>query len=142
MERLPPVGRRAGRVIVDLLKRLSEVPPLSKPSGLKPKFKRMKSTRIFYDSEDFRMRLDESSPAHYDVELARVDPEGLMWVQTYRIYGTDWRGNLLIYERRWIHSRGQANLRPQMVDSLLNKLAIPLNAIPGRLEVILGGRRP
>lgn len=91
--------------------------------------------RVFYDYRDFQKRLAASSPAHYDVELEKSDPEGLVWVQKYRIYGTDSRGTLIIYERRWIHPSVQANLRPHMVDRFVMTFAKPLNAVPGRIEV-------
>ena len=56
-------------------------------------------SRKLYDYRDFQIRLDASSPAHYDVELERRDLKGRIWVQTYRIYGADRRGNLIIFER-------------------------------------------
>ena len=91
--------------------------------------------RVFYDYRDFQMRLDTSSPAHYDVELVSRDSKRRIWIQTYKIYGADRRGNLLIFERKWIHSTSLAGLRQAMVDSFIANYARPLNAVPGRLEV-------
>ncbi len=96
----------------------------------------MRATRIFYDYRDFQMRLDASSPAHYDVELVKRDAKGRFWAQTYKIYGTDRKGRLIIFERKWVHSNSLAGLRPAMIDSFVAKYAMPLNAVPGRIEVV------
>ena len=95
-----------------------------------PKFR-----RIFYDYRDFRSRLDDASPAHFDVELVRRDSRGRIWIQTYKIYGADTKVNLIIFERKWVHSDNLAALRTAMVDSFIANYARPLNAVPGRMEV-------
>ena len=95
-----------------------------------------KLRRVFYDYRDFRARLDDASPAHFDVELVRRDSRGRIWIQTYKIYGADTKGNLIIFERKWVHSENLAALRPAMVDSFIANFAKPLNAVPGRIEVI------
>ena len=94
-----------------------------------------KLRRIFYDYHDFRARLDDASPAHFDVELVRRDSRGRIWIQTYKIYGVDRRGSLILFERKWVHSDTLAGLRPAMVDSFVSNYAKPLNAVAGRLEV-------
>ena len=91
--------------------------------------------RVFFDFKDFRLRLDDLSPVHYDVGLDRLDPGGRKWAQTQRIYGVDRKGMLIIYERRWVHSSVQAGLRASMVDRFVATFAKPLNAVPGRIEV-------
>jgi len=48
---------------------------------------RSRPTRVFYDYNDFRLRLADSSPVHYDIGLDKLDPKGKRWVQTYRLYG-------------------------------------------------------
>ena len=94
--------------------------------GLKPVETEVpKLARVFYDFKDFQMRLAQSSPAHYDVELAKLDSEGQTWVQKYRIYGADCHGNLIVFERRWIHSSAQANLRPHMIDVFVTRCVRP-----------------
>ena len=95
-----------------------------------------KLRRIFYDYRDFRARLDDASPAHFDVELVRRNSRGRIWIQIYRIYGADRKGDLIIFERKWVHSDNLATLRPAMVDAFIANFARPLNAVPGRIEVV------
>ena len=95
-----------------------------------------KLRRIFYDYRDFRARLDDASPTHFDVELVRRDSRGRIWIQTYKIYGADRKGDLIIFERKWVHSDNLAALRPAMVDAFIANFARPLNAVPGRIEVL------
>ena len=94
-----------------------------------------KMARIFYDFRDFRLRLDYGSPVHYDIGLDKLDPEGKKWVTTFRIYGTDRKGHLIIWERRWFHNFMQAPHREKMNEDFIRNYAEPLNAVPGRMEV-------
>lgn len=96
----------------------------------------LKMKRVFYDFNDYQLRLDASSACHYDIELEKRDAEGLEWVQRYKIYGMDRRGNLIVFERRWAHASDQARFRPLMADMFVNACAKPLNAVPGRLEIV------
>lgn len=90
--------------------------------------------RIFYDLKDLRARLAENSPVHYDICLDELDSSEGRWAQIYRIYGIDRRGNLIVHERRWLHTSDQADLRPLMADRFVTTVARPLNGLPGRLE--------
>ena len=92
-------------------------------------------TRVFYNLADFRVRLSENSPVHYDIDLNRLDPPRDLWAQTFRVYGTDRKGGLIVHESRWIHTSGQASARKAMADSFITRVAAPLNGVPGRLEV-------
>ena len=90
--------------------------------------------RVFYSLADFRVRLSDNSPVHYDISLNRLDTPEDWWALTFRVYGTDRNGGLIVHERRWIHTSGQANSRKEMADSFITKVAAPLNGVPGRLE--------
>jgi len=97
--------------------------------------------RVFYNFDDFRVRLDENSPAHYDVEVKRLDPQGVRWTLLFKVYGVDRRGRVIIYEAKWAHSYNQTPRRQKVIDELTEKYATPLNAIPGRIETETGGVR-
>jgi hypothetical protein len=53
----------------------------------------------------------------------------------FRIFAMDRRGRLIIFEHRWPHNYLQTLQRQSVTDSLVNKYADPLNALPGRIEV-------
>ena len=91
-------------------------------------------TRIFYNYQDFRARLADNSPVHYDIGLRQLDPEGERMEQTYRLYGADRRGRLIVYERRWPHNHAQVKQRSQIAEDFIKNIAQPLNAVPGRIE--------
>ena len=91
--------------------------------------------RVFYDYRDFRLRLDDSSPVHYDVDLTKRDSKGRIWMARFKLFGRDRKGRLMIFEQKWLHSDSLSYLRPAMVNTFVAKYARPLNAVPGRLEV-------
>ena len=92
-------------------------------------------TRIFYNFQDFRLRLDDGSPVHYDILLEKKDSTGSKWVSTYRIFGVDRRGTRIVFEQKWHHSIVEAMLRPYMSEKFIATYARPLNATAGRIEL-------
>ncbi len=91
--------------------------------------------RIFYLYSDSRVRVDDNSPVHFDVDVRRMDTQGMRWVLTFRVYAMDRRERLIIFEHKWAHTYIQTPQRDEVVRELIEKFAEPLNAIPGRLEV-------
>ena len=91
--------------------------------------------RVFYIYPDFRLRVDDNSPVHYDGDVRRLDPQGNKWILTFRIFALDRRGRLIIFEHKWPHSYIQTLQRQTYMQELIQKYADPLNALPGRMEV-------
>ena len=91
--------------------------------------------RVFFLYPDFRVRVDDNSPVHYDVDVRSVDPQGNRWLLTFRVFALDRRGRLIIFEHRWPHSYIQTIQRQSVAKELIEKYADPLNALPGRIEV-------
>ena len=91
--------------------------------------------RVFFLYPDFRVRVDDNSPVHYDADVRQLDSQGTKWVLTFRIFGLDRRGRLVIFEHRWPHSYIQTLQRQSVIRELIEKYADPLNALPGRIEV-------
>ena len=91
--------------------------------------------RVFYLYPDFRIRVDDNSPVHYDVDVKAVDTQGTKWLLTFRVFGLDRRGRLIIIDHRWSHNYHQTLQRQSVTDDLIRKYADPLNARPGRIEV-------
>ncbi len=91
--------------------------------------------RVFFLYPDFRMRVDDNSPVHYDVDVRRLDSQGTQWLLTFRIFALDRRGRLIIFEHKWPHSYIQTLQRQSVTQDLVEKYADPLNALPGRIEV-------
>lgn len=91
--------------------------------------------RIFLVYSDFRIRVDDNSPVHYDVDVRRVDTQGQQWVMTFRIFALDRKGRLIIFEHKWSHNYLQTLQRQAIIKEFVEKYADPLNAIPGRIEV-------
>ncbi len=91
--------------------------------------------RVFFLYPDFRMRVDDNSPVHYDVDVRRLDSQGTQWLLTFRIFALDRRGRLIIFEHKWPHSYIQTLQRQSVTQDLIEKYADPLNALPGRIEV-------
>ncbi len=91
--------------------------------------------RVFYLYSDFRVRVDDNSPVHFDVDVRKTDPQGMRWILTFKVYAMDRRGRLIIFEHKWVHTYIQTPQRDDMIRDLIGKFAEPLNAIPGRLEV-------
>ncbi|HXW37511.1 MAG TPA: hypothetical protein VEJ36_06400 [Nitrososphaerales archaeon] len=46
----------------------------------------------------------------------------------------DSKGGLIVHERRWVHSSAQTRHRAQIVEDFIRNIAVPLNAVAGRLE--------
>ncbi len=91
--------------------------------------------RVFFLYPDFRVRVDDNSPVHYDVDVRRVDSQGTQWLLTFRVFALDRRGRLIIFEHKWPHSYIQTLQRQTVMQDLIEKFADPLNALPGRIEV-------
>ncbi len=91
--------------------------------------------RVFFLYPDFRVRVDDNSPVHYDVDVRRVDSQGTSWLLTFRVFALDRRGRLIIFEHKWPHSYIQTLQRDSVTQDLIEKYADPLNALPGRMEV-------
>ncbi|MDE1854369.1 MAG: hypothetical protein KGI38_11575 [Thaumarchaeota archaeon] len=91
--------------------------------------------RIFLLYPDFRIRVDDNSPVHYEVDVRRKDSQGTQWILTFRIFALDRKGRLIIFEHKWSHSYIQTIQRQSVTQELIKKYADPLNALPGRLEV-------
>ncbi len=91
--------------------------------------------RVFFLFPDFRLRVDDNSPVHYDVDVRRIDTQGNKWLLTFRVFALDRKGRLIIFEHRWPHSYIQTIQRQEYVQELVEKFADPLNALPGRIEV-------
>jgi hypothetical protein len=91
--------------------------------------------RVFLLYPDFRLRVDDNSPVHYDANVTRVDSQGTQWLLTFRIFALDRRGRLIIFEHKWPHSYIQTIQRQAVLMDLIEKYADPLNALPGRMEV-------
>ena len=91
--------------------------------------------RVFFLYPDFRVRVDDNSPVHYDMDVKQVDSAGSKWLLTFRIFALDRRGRLIIFEHKWPHSYIQTIQRQSVTRGLITKYADPLNALPGRLEV-------
>jgi hypothetical protein len=103
------------------------------PSELKPP--RSNVVRVFLIYPDFRIRVDDNSPVHYDMDVRRMDSQGTQWLLTFRIFALDRRGRLIIFEHKWPHSYIQTIQRESVIEELIEKFADPLNALPGRIEV-------
>ena len=97
--------------------------------------------RVFYDFEDFKLRVDDSSPVHYEVELKRLDSQGTNWVLVFHLYGIDRKRRLMMYEFKWTHGLLQVSQRQKIIDELVSKVARPMNALPGRIEIRASQRR-
>jgi len=91
--------------------------------------------RVFLQYADFRVRLDDSSPVHYDAELRKLDSEGMKWLMTFKIFGLDRKQRLIIFEYKWDHSYIQTLQRDDVIRELVEKFANPINAVPGRMEL-------
>lgn len=96
---------------------------------------RSKVVRVFFNYDDFRIRVDDNSPVHYDVNVRRMNPEGTQWLLTFHIFALDRRGSLIVFEHKWPHSYIQTIQRHSVMKELVEKYADPLNAIPGRMEM-------
>ncbi len=96
---------------------------------------RPNAVRVFYLYPDFRIRVDDNSPVHYDVDIKQLDSQGTKWVLTFRVFALDRRGRLIIFEHKWPHSYIQTIQRQSVAKELIRKYADPLNAVPGRMEV-------
>ena len=92
-------------------------------------------TRVFYGWRDYQLRLDPSSPVHFDILLQEREPGGRDWVSIYRIYGQDRRGARIIFERRWPHTSADALDRAARANWFVFTYAKPLGALPGRIEL-------
>ena len=90
--------------------------------------------RIFYLYPDFRIRVDDNSPVHYDVGVRRTDSNGSHWLLTFKVFALDRRGRLIIFEHKWPHSYIQTTQRESVMADLIERYADPLNALPGRIE--------
>lgn len=95
--------------------------------------------RVFYSYEDFKMRLDDNSPVHYDVQKRNIADQ--KWALFLRIYGTDRRGRLIIYETKRRPTYQDISRRSQedswiqnKIDEFVQEFAAPLNAVLGRIE--------
>ncbi len=91
--------------------------------------------RVFYLYSDFRVRVDDNSPVHFDFDVRRVDTQGMRWILTFRVCAMDRRNRLIIFEHKWAHTYIQTVQRDEVIQELIEKFAEPLNAVPGRLEV-------
>jgi hypothetical protein len=91
--------------------------------------------RVFFLYSDFRVRVDDNSPVHFDFDVRRVDSQGMRWVLTFKVYGMDRRGRLMVFEYKWPHTYLETPRRDEVIAELVDKFAEPLNALPGRLEV-------
>ncbi len=91
--------------------------------------------RIFYIYPDFRIRVDDNSPVHYDAAVTRLDSQGNKWLLNFRVFAFDRKGRLIIFEHKWPHSYVQTLQRQSYLQELIEKYADPLNALPGRMEV-------
>lgn len=91
--------------------------------------------RVFFLYPDFRIRVDDNSPVHFDVQVRQADSQGNHWLLTFRVFALDRKGRLIIFEHRWPHSYLQAIQRQSYIQDLIEKFAEPLNALPGRIEV-------
>ena len=91
--------------------------------------------RVFFLYPDFRLRVDDNSPVHYDVDVRRVDSQGTQWLLIFRIFALDRKGRLIIFEHKWPHSYIQTLQRQSVKEELVEMYADPLNAVPGRMEV-------
>ncbi len=91
--------------------------------------------RIFYIYPDFRIRVDDNSPVHYDADVTRLDSQGNKWLLNFRVFALDRKGRLIIFEHKWPHSYVQTLQRQSYLQELIEKYADPLNALPGRMEV-------
>ncbi|HKT21434.1 MAG TPA: hypothetical protein VJR06_02250, partial [Nitrososphaerales archaeon] len=91
--------------------------------------------RVFFLYPDFRIRVDDNSSVHFDMDVEQVDPQGNRWLLTFRIFALDRRGRLIIFEHKWPHSYIQTIQRQSVMRDLVEKFAEPLNALPGRIEV-------
>ncbi len=49
---------------------------------------------VFFLYHDFRVRVDDNFPVHYDVVVRRMDPQGTQWLLTFRVFALDRRGRL------------------------------------------------
>ncbi len=96
---------------------------------------RSRVVRIFFLYADFRVRVDDNSPVHYEMDIRRMDTQGTQWLLTFRIFALDRRGRLIIFEHKWPHSYIQTIQREEVMQELIEKYADPLNALPGRMEV-------
>ncbi|MDG6900687.1 MAG: hypothetical protein JRM80_01810 [Nitrososphaerota archaeon] len=90
--------------------------------------------RVFFLYPDFRVRVDDNSPVHFDVDVKAVDSQGTKWLLTFRIFALDRRGRLIIFEHKWPHNYLQTLQRQSVMEGLIKKYADPLNALPGRIE--------
>lgn len=91
--------------------------------------------RVYFEYADFRVRIDDNSPVHYETELLKGDPQGTKWVLNFRIFALDRKGRLILFEYRWTHSYLQTPQRDTVINALVEEFASPLNALPGRIEV-------
>lgn len=91
--------------------------------------------RVFALYPDFRVRVDDNSPVHYDMDVKRVDSQGTHWLLTFRVFALDRKERLIIFEHKWPHSYIQTPRRNSVMQDLIEKYAEPLNALPGRIEV-------
>jgi hypothetical protein len=91
--------------------------------------------RVFISYQDFRLRVDDNSPVHYDAQIRKEDLQGMKWLLTFRIFALDRKQRLIIFEYKWPHSYIQTIQRDEVVQELVEKFAMPLNAVPGRIEV-------
>jgi len=62
---------------------------------------RPRVVRVFYIYADFRVRVDDNSPVHYDAEVRRMDTQGNKWLLTFRVFALDRKGRLMIFEYKW-----------------------------------------
>ncbi|QQG48411.1 MAG: hypothetical protein HY247_06620 [archaeon] len=92
--------------------------------------------RVFAVYADFTVRVDDNSPVHFDYDVRRTDSQGLNWILTFRVYGLDRKGRLMLFEHKWPHSYLQSPRRNEVIAEMVGKFAEPLNALPGRLEMV------
>lgn len=97
--------------------------------------RRSRVVRVFYLYPDFRIRVDDNSPVHFDADVRRLDSQGNKWLLTFRVFALDRKGRLVIFEHKWPHSYTQTIQRQSYLQELIEKFADPLNALPGRMEV-------
>ncbi len=59
---------------------------------------------VFFLYQDFRVRVDDNSPVHFDLDVWMADAQGTRWVLSSKVYGLDRRGGLMVFEYKWAHT--------------------------------------
>lgn len=75
--------------------------------------------RVYFLYPDFRIRVDDNSSVHFDMDVEQVDPQGNRWLLTFRIFALDRRGRLIIFEHKWPHSYIQTIQRQSVMRDLV-----------------------